>query len=213
MTALMTESLVVLDNCDVVHTTKTARIIVGNRKVAESADALRELRVTHVLNCAESQVERACACGDGDADADALTIKYLALDLDDAPRVVGGETTFDPRFRDLVALAVAFVDQAMQSGTTEAPANVLIHCAGGISRSASVALAFLVSVAGLSLKEAYEQVRLARPVIAPNAGFFCVLLDLERERHGRESMLRPKSMHQRTFTAIPDDRIELEREV
>ena len=94
----------------------------------------------------------------------------------------------------------AFINEALaQPGA----ANVVyVHCAGGVSRSASVVLAYLVTRGGLSLRDAWKQVKAQREVIGPNAGFFGVLLDLEREALGRETMARPINMQQRYFREL-----------
>lgn len=66
-----------------------------------------------------------------------------------------------------------------------APGRVLVHCLMGVSRSATLVLAFLMIAMGLTLQEAVAAVRPHRDV-CPNPGFLQQLriLDkgLERER-------------------------------
>ena len=52
---------------------------------------------------------------------------------------------------------------------------VLLHCASGISRSATVAIAYLMKYRDIELMEAYAHVWEARPIINPNDGFFRAL--------------------------------------
>eukprot|EP00927_Polykrikos_kofoidii_P037728 TRINITY_DN31945_c0_g1_i1.p2 TRINITY_DN31945_c0_g1~~TRINITY_DN31945_c0_g1_i1.p2 ORF type:complete len:235 (-),score=32.06 TRINITY_DN31945_c0_g1_i1:214-840(-) len=57
--------------------------------------------------------------------------------------------------------------------------NVLVHCSSGISRSATIVLAFLVAQAGQSLLEAYTHVHSQRPCIQPGTRFLADLQELE----------------------------------
>jgi predicted protein tyrosine phosphatase len=49
--------------------------------------------------------------------------------------------------------------------------KVLVHCNAGVSRSASVAIAYLIRYEQLSYEEAFATVKKARPSIRPNHGF------------------------------------------
>ena len=79
---------------------------------------------------------------------------------------------------------------------------VLVHCAGGVSRSASIVLFFLIAKKGMSLAGAWRMGREAREVIGPNAAFFNILLDAERELTGKETMQRPLNDQQRCFSCL-----------
>ncbi|KAI9005968.1 protein-tyrosine phosphatase-like protein, partial [Gaertneriomyces semiglobifer] len=57
---------------------------------------------------------------------------------------------------------------------------VFVHCKAGRSRSATVVIAYLVVYGGMSLKEAYEKVKQARPGVSPNLGFMLALLRIEK---------------------------------
>jgi len=61
---------------------------------------------------------------------------------------------------------------------------VLIHCKAGVSRSASVLLAYLMEYCGHSLYDAFVLTLRHRPTITPNPGFMETLRDYEKEQCG-----------------------------
>ncbi|XP_014216665.1 dual specificity protein phosphatase 22, partial [Copidosoma floridanum] len=60
--------------------------------------------------------------------------------------------------------------------------NVLIHCLAGMSRSVTVAVAYIMSTTSLSWKDALKVVRVGRAVANPNVGFQQQLEDFESTR-------------------------------
>lgn len=74
------------------------------------------------------------------------------------------------------------------------PGRVLVHCVMGVSRSATLVLAFLMISEGLTLQEAVAAVRPHRDV-CPNPGFLQQLrtldMSLERERRRRQQGQTP----------------------
>ena len=52
-----------------------------------------------------------------------------------------------------------------------APKPVLVHCRAGVSRSATLAIAFVMVYKELNVTEAFLHVRKQRPIIGPNGGF------------------------------------------
>ncbi|KAK0162340.1 hypothetical protein PV327_008685 [Microctonus hyperodae] len=64
--------------------------------------------------------------------------------------------------------------------------NVLIHCLAGMSRSVTVAVAYIMSTTNLSWKEALKVVRVGRAVANPNTGFQQQLQDFESSRLAEE---------------------------
>ncbi|QRV75935.1 Dual specificity phosphatase, catalytic domain [Ceratobasidium sp. AG-Ba] len=61
---------------------------------------------------------------------------------------------------------IAFIQNSLASGD-----GVLIHCMAGMSRSATIAAAYLMYSQGLDPKAALELIREVRPVIQPNPAF------------------------------------------
>jgi hypothetical protein len=69
----------------------------------------------------------------------------------------------------------AFIDAALARG-----GGVLVHCAGGVSRSAAVVLGYLMARRGLTLDQSLAELRRARPWVNPNPGFVAQLREFER---------------------------------
>lgn len=72
--------------------------------------------------------------------------------------------------------AIEYIDQVKSSG-----GKVLIHCHAGISRSATICLAYLMTTKRIRLDEAYEYVKKRRSVISPNLNFMGQLLKYESQ--------------------------------
>lgn len=82
----------------------------------------------------------------------------------------------------------------MRADDISFPGKVLVHCLMGVSRSATLVLAFLMITEGLTLQEAVAAVRPHRD-ICPNPGFLQQLrtldMSLERERRRRQQGQTP----------------------
>ena len=57
--------------------------------------------------------------------------------------------------------------------------NVLVHCLAGISRSATIMMAYLMKATGKSLQEVFIYTKDKRAEIKPNRNFIQTLLDFE----------------------------------
>ncbi len=98
---------------------------------------------------------------------------------------------------EMIELSNAFIEGALGSaeGGEGVPGTrvggptgaVYVHCYAGVSRSATLCIAYLMCHCGLPFLEAMRTVRRARPVVCPNTGFMEQLqvyeqrLNLERE--------------------------------
>ena len=66
--------------------------------------------------------------------------------------------------------------------------RTLVHCVAGISRSASLCIAYLMKYQKMKLDEAYHHVKKRRPVIRPNVGFWRQLIEFERRLYGKNTV-------------------------
>ncbi len=56
-----------------------------------------------------------------------------------------------------------------------------MHCQAGVSRSATICIAYLMYHLHMSMEQAYDYLKSRRSVISPNVNFMCQLLDYEAE--------------------------------
>jgi hypothetical protein len=129
-------------------------LYLGSDVVARSRSTLHAHGITHVLNCA------GVACPEYHAPDSTLT--YRTLFLYDSPHQELGAVLYE---------SLAFMADALASG-----GKVFVHCQQGVSRSASLVIAYVMWTRGLNFLDAHTLVKEARGVAEPNAGFVCALV-------------------------------------
>lgn len=82
-----------------------------------------------------------------------------------------------------------FLDKAIKEN-----GRVLVHCVGGISRSSTIIIAYLMLKYDYSLNKAFDMVKIKKTNIAPNFNFMGQLLELERKRQDSPSLYPPGSI-------------------
>lgn len=170
-----------------------ARLYLGDLVAAAYAS---RIDVHVVVNCAPRHVARSPAA--------AVTAEhYLEIDLSDAPQVSiadDGKVSFDDVAKHFDASS-EFIDSAIERGD-----SVLVHCAGGVSRSATIVLSYLIAKRRMTLRDAFRLVQRQRSVIAPNSSFFNALLALESKTHQQRTTAKlALNVHQRIYHFIDDD--------
>uniref|UniRef100_A0A8C5IGI2 Dual specificity protein phosphatase n=2 Tax=Passeriformes TaxID=9126 RepID=A0A8C5IGI2_JUNHY len=125
--------------------------------IASNRRELLQLRITHVLNASH------CRWRGGADYYEGTGIRYLGIEAHDSP-------SFDmsPYFYP----AADFIHQALNEG------RILVHCAVGVSRSATLVLAYLMIRHHMPLVEAIKTVKDHRGII-PNRGFLRQLVALD----------------------------------
>ena len=146
-------------------------LYVGDESAAASLARLRAHGVTHVLNC----TDQPNALED---EPEAPTFMRLGL-LDSSADL--------PRMATVLPVGVEFIQAAISGGGT-----VLVHCHRGISRSVTLAMAYLIWAEQRPAEQVFETIRSTRKVVDPNLGFWMALK--EWEAHVLPpAALRPKS--------------------
>ena len=110
-------------------------LFIGNREAALSVSYLSSLGITHLLNCAHPGPKEAMSVDVSEEELRLANIQYLGLQLADE-----SYQEISPVFER----SGDWINAALSS-----PGNkVLVNCWAGISRSATVSLAFLVRRGG-----------------------------------------------------------------
>ena len=122
---------------------------------AENAASLSD-NITHVLNVSN------------DIPFSNPNLKTKRIPISDTER-----SRITPYFEE----TKAFIDDAKNSGGC-----VLVHCAAGISRSASIVIAYMMQSFNITMLDAIAFVRQYRQQIDPNFGFICQLASLEEKK-------------------------------
>ena len=125
-------------------------VFVGDVYAAHNTCELKKQKITHVVNV---------ACGVTPAFPDDFTYLHIPL-LDCATENI----------QDHFHKTSAFIQNALASG-----GRVLVHCLKGVSRSATIAAAFVISAHCVSPAEAVLILRKKRTIIKPNYGFMMQL--------------------------------------
>lgn len=141
-------------------------LFVGDAATAQQKPLLADLGITHVLNAAD---------GPQHIDTGPQFYSDVGLKYHGVPAADRRDFDLAPYFGP----AADFIHEALSQG-----GKVLVHCARGISRSAALALAYLMIRERLSLVVALELVCQRRNIL-PNAGFLEQLrrLDASLQQH------------------------------
>lgn len=132
------------------HVPRAGKLYIGGLAALyqESPDPLQNASITHVVSTLDFDIN----------DAKQLqSYKRLHIQVDDTP---------DEDILRHFPQTTQFIDQALRDGGA-----VFVHCAMGVSRSASVVCAYLMWKEGFGYAQALEWVREGRKRVRPNGGF------------------------------------------
>lgn len=161
-------------------------VYVGSVSDAMYSGALKERQIGGIINVANSQLlqiqrlEKAMASQDPDGvesqweivqfdkgwyekEAGNRHFQYLAIDAEDHPKY-----DMSPHFEECIDFIKNNCAQT---------ASVLIHCVQGRNRSASIAVAYLVMVEGMTVFQAIEKVAESRRNVLSNRAFVRQLVE------------------------------------
>lgn len=107
--------------------------------------------------------------------------KYPALNLNIQHIVM--RDSLDEDLTKYLDSCVNHVQSVVKSG-----GRILVHCVAGVSRSASICIAYLVKFKGKTLKDAYTHVSTKRPCVFPNFNFWQHLTEFEVRVTGQSTV-------------------------
>jgi len=145
-------------------------LFIGEESAARDLKLLKRMNVTHVLNAAKGKTVYHV-----NTDEDfykPVNIQFMSIKAYD-----GLNFKMSPYFNK----AAEFIAQGLASG-----GKVLVHCREGVSRSATLVLAYLMIKEGMTVQDAVRTVRKSRE-ICPNEGFLQQLCDLNKELQQKDS--------------------------
>lgn len=135
----------------------THNVWIGNQYAAQNLDWLRSRRIDHIISLI------------GEPHTRLPSIRYRVYDLDD-----NGSQQMEAVIHDVHD----YITRRIRGDH-----RVLVHCAVGVSRSATVVIGhMLLTHLDLSLRAATEKLRAVRPIIQPNDNFEHQLRALEKKR-------------------------------
>ena len=147
----------------------TDYLFLGDSSGAKNVKLLQNYSIKTVLNMAEEvRIEDSFYKG--------LGIKRVWLRAVDAQH-----TTIQSTIQ-------ATTNEGGSENGEEGSGPILVHCAAGVSRSATVVLAALMQLERMTLKQAFLMVKARRSIVYPNKGFLATLLALEKDLFGTNSI-------------------------
>ena len=94
-------------------------------------------------------------------------IQYHCINIDDHDRC---------DIMDHFDSCIAFINKHRKQGI-----SVYVHCAAGVSRSATIVIAYLMKEYKLGYESAFRKLKLCRPIIDPNNGFRKQLKEFQKK--------------------------------
>ncbi|GIY43951.1 dual specificity protein phosphatase 22 [Caerostris darwini] len=128
-------------------------LYLGSFRDGKDSDQLRNNDITHIISIHDTAKEVV------------EDKKYLCIRVPDSP---------EENLSKYFSKCNDFIHDARSNG-----GNVLVHCLAGVSRSATIATAYIMSATTLTCKDALKVVRGARTIANPNYGFHSQLKEYE----------------------------------
>lgn len=133
--------------------------------------ALGSVDATHPDCLFENDIESVLSLGTSEYKTVDFPLKsHLYFKLDDSPEDAQA-------LKDILQQCIQFIEQE-----TAKQRRVLVHCGAGISRSATVVVAYVMRYKQMSFTEALQYVKDRKPDIAPNRGFLNLLQTFDAKK-------------------------------
>ncbi|KAB1251601.1 Dual specificity protein phosphatase 8 [Camelus dromedarius] len=131
-------------------------LYLGSQKDVLNKDLMTQNGISYVLNASSSCPKPDFICES----------RFLRIPIND---------NYCDKLLPWLDKSIEFIDKAKLSSC-----QVIVHCLAGISRSATIAIAYIMKTMGMSSDDAYRFVKDRRPSISPNFNFLGQLLEYER---------------------------------
>lgn len=128
-------------------------LYLGGSGAAKNINVLNKYKITHILTIDDSPLPRALT------DMRQFVIKFIHLSDQPKANLLGHLEETD-----------LFIKEGLSRGA------VLVHCHCGVSRSASVIIAYIMKKYGITHHKAFEKVKAKRSIVHPNKGFVSQLI-------------------------------------
>lgn len=120
-------------------------IYLGSQKSAVDKNKLIELNIRYVLIVGKGMK------------GNFNDIHYKTIEIDDS---------LEENLINYLQGALNFIDESQKNNS-----NILIHCVSGISRSASIVIAYMMKKYQINYEQAFSHVKTRRKIIRPNSNF------------------------------------------
>jgi len=151
-------------------------LYISGADAAENVQGLKATRISHILSLC------------GASPTFPQDFQYLVFrDIIDAP------------WQDMISYlpnCVQFIERGLAEG-----GGVLVHCAAGVSRSATVVIAFIMYKEKISFDEAFRIVKKRRSCISPNFGFRAQLKMWEEMKFSLEGTTKAHRCYKMRYLA------------
>ncbi|KAA0708206.1 Dual specificity protein phosphatase 10 [Triplophysa tibetana] len=148
-------------------------LFLGNERDAQDREQMQRLNIGYILNVTTH-----------------LPLYHFDLGLFNYKRLPATDSN-KQNLRQYFEEAFEYIEEAHQAGQ-----GLLIHCQAGVSRSATIVIAYLMKHTWMTMTDAYKFVKSRRPIISPNLNFMGQLLEFEEDLNNGVTprILTPKLM-------------------
>lgn len=133
-------------------------LFLGNERDAQDLELMQRMDVGFILNVTTH-----------------LPLYHYELGLFKYKRLPASDSN-KQNLRQYFEEAFEFIEEAHRAGR-----GLLIHCQAGVSRSATIVIAYLMKHTWMTMTDAYKFVKSRRPIISPNLNFMGQLLEFEED--------------------------------
>ena len=145
-------------------------LYLGSEKHAYNPLIIKNLKITHILNVTKNGKNKF---------SDIKYCKVLVMDSE------------DENISRFFRIAYEFIEEAMHENQSGSNNVVLVHCALGVSRSATIVIMFLMRTFGMSLQDSLNFLKSHRNQVDPNPGFIKQLEDFYNFKYKFSKKLTP----------------------